>query len=79
MSLSNADCPRCEGKGYIPCDVCNGKGSVFKGWRANPDGSENDLEVWDDCPKCLNDSDWMFPNCPECRGTGKVYTYRSVA
>lgn len=79
MSLSETQCPSCEGRGFVPCDMCEGKGSIFKGWKANPDGSENDLEVWDVCPKCLDDSDWKFPDCPECRGTGKVAASHRVA
>lgn len=72
MNAPSTACPVCEGKGYVACDMCNGEGTIFKEWRANPDGSENDIEVRDDCPRCLNDSDRMHPDCPECRGTGKV-------
>lgn len=79
MNISDAQCPSCEGRGYVPCDMCQGEGNIFKGWRANPDGSENDIEVRDVCPKCLDDLDWKFLDCPECRGTGKVQANRSVA
>lgn len=79
MSLSSAKCPTCDGKGYVNCDMCDGRGSIFVEWRANPDGSENDIEVRDVCPKCLEDYDAKHPVCPECQGTGKVEASRNVA
>ena len=69
MRRSKTKCPSCEGHGYVVCDMCNGHGELFIKWRPNPDGSENDLEVWEECPKCFAEK---AVDCTVCKGTGLV-------
>lgn len=54
--MAKRKCPRCKGKGEIPCPM---------------DYGDDDERHPSNCPGCGGDPNTLV-ECPDCEGTGKI-------